>query len=97
VRSQMSLSLLGVISQRLLPRKDGQGRIPAVEVLRNTSAVANLIREEKTHQLYSIMETQAREGMRTLDAALKDLYLRGLIDYQEARRRMRNPTMLERT
>ena len=97
VRSQMSLSLLGVISQRLLPRKDGQGRIPAVEVLRNTAAVANLIREEKTHQLYSIMETQAREGMRTLDAALKDLYLRGLIDYQEARRRMRNPTMLERS
>jgi twitching motility protein PilT len=97
VRSQMSLSLLGVIAQRLVPRKDGQGRIPAVEVLRNTSAVAHLIREEKTHQLYAILETQAREGMRTLDAALKDLYLRGLIDYQEARRRMRNPTLLERT
>jgi twitching motility protein PilT len=97
VRSQMSLSLLGVVAQRLVPRKDGQGRIPAVEVLRNTSAVAHLIREEKTHQLYAVLETQAREGMRTLDAALKDLYLKGLIEYDEARRRMRNPMLLERS
>jgi twitching motility protein PilT len=97
VRSQMSLSLLGVLAQRLLPRKNGQGRVPAVEVLRNTSAVAHLIREEKTHQLYAILETHARDGMRTLDAALKDLYLRGQVEFEEARRRMRNPSLLERT
>ncbi len=97
VRAQMSLSLLGVLAQRLLPRKNGQGRVPAVEVLRNTSAVAHLVREEKTHQLYSIMETHAKDGMKTLDAALKDLYLRGQIEFEEARSRMRNPGLLERT
>ena len=71
--------------------------MPAVEVLRNTSAVAHLIREEKTHQLYAILETHGREGMKTLDASLKDLYLRGHIEYEEARQRMRNPALLERT
>jgi twitching motility protein PilT len=96
VRSQMSLSLLGVVAQRLLPRKDGSGRVPAVEVLRNTAAVAHLIREGKTHQLYAILETNAREGMKTLDGALKELYLRGAIEYEEARKRMRNPSLLER-
>jgi twitching motility protein PilT len=97
VRSQLSLSLLGVLAQRLVPRKNGQGRVPAVEVLRNTSAVAHLIREEKTHQLYAVMETHARDGMKTLDTALKELYLKGVVDFDEAKRRMRNPTLLDRT
>jgi twitching motility protein PilT len=96
VRSQLSLSLLGVLAQRLIPRKNGQGRVPAVEILRNTSAVAHLIREEKTHQLYAVMETHARDGMKTLDTSLKELYLKGSVDFEEARRRMRNPTLLER-
>jgi len=96
VRSQLSLSLLGVMAQRLLPRKEGKGRIPAVEVLRNTPAVAHLVREMKTPQIYAIMETHAREGMKTLDGALKDLYLRGLVECEEARSRMRNPSLLER-
>ena len=65
--------------------------------MRNTSAVAHLIREEKTHQLYAILETHARDGMKTFDASLKDLYLRGQIEFEEARRRMRNPTLLEKT
>ncbi len=93
----MSLSLLAVLAQRLLPRKGQEGRIPAVEVLRNTSAVAHLIRDMKTHQMYAIMETHARDGMKTLDAALKELYLRGQIEFEEARRRMRNPSLLDRT
>ena len=96
VRGQISMSLLGVISQRLLPRTDGRGRVPAVEVLRNTTAVAHLIREGRSPQIYAIMETHAKEGMRTMDAALKDLFLRGLISYDEAAGRMRNPTMLDR-
>jgi twitching motility protein PilT len=95
VRSQLSLALLAVIAQRLIPRTDGRGRIPAVEILRNSAAVANLLREEKTHQLYSVMETHARDGMKTLDASLKDLYLKGMIDFEEARMRMRNPLLLE--
>ena len=97
IRTQMSMSLLGVMAQRLIPRRDGKGRVPAVEVLRNTAAVAHLIREEKTHQLYAVLETHGRDGMKTLDAALKDLYLRGQIEFEEARQRMRNPSLLERT
>lgn len=95
VRSQLAMGLLAVIAQRLLPRADGKGRIPAVEILRNTSGVANLLREGKTHQLYSIMETHAKDGMRTMDAALKELYLKGLVSFDEARARMRNPSNLE--
>lgn len=96
IRAQLSLSLLAVLAQRLVPKADGKGRIPAVEILRNTPGVGHLIRDEKTHQIYSIMETHAKDGMRTLDTALKDLYLKGLIDYEEARTRMRNPSLLER-
>jgi twitching motility protein PilT len=96
IRSQVSMALLGVISQRLLPRADGKGRIPAVEILRNTTGVSHLIREGKTPQIYAIMETHAKDGMRTMDAALKDLYLRGAVTYDEAAGRMRNPKMLDR-
>jgi twitching motility protein PilT len=96
IRSQLSMALLGVVSQRLIPRVDGRGRVPAVEILRNTTGVAHLIREGKSPQIYALMETKAREGMRTMDAALKDLYLKGLISYEEASGRMRNPTMLDR-
>jgi len=97
VRTQMSMALLAVIGQRLIPRQDGNGRLPAVEILKNTPAVSHLVRDEKTTQLYAIMETHAREGMRTMDAALKDLFLRGLITYDEARGRMRMPTLLDRS
>ncbi len=97
IRGQLSMALLGVVSQRLLPRADGRGRIPAVEILRNTTGVAHLIRDGKSPQIYAIMETHAREGMRTMDAALKDLYLRGLITHEEAAGRMRNPAMLHRS
>jgi len=96
VRAQLALGLLAVLAQRLVPRKEGKGRVPAVEVLRNTPAVAHLLRDMKTHQTYSIMETHARDGMRTLDSALKDLYLRGAVSYEDVRRLMRNPTLLER-
>lgn len=95
VRSQLSLALLAVVAQRLLPRVDGKGRVPAVEILRNNAAVANLLREGKTHQLYSIMETHTRDGMRTMDASLKELYLKGLVSYDEARACMRDPALLE--
>jgi twitching motility protein PilT len=61
----------------------------------NNAAVANLIREGKTQQIYGVMETQARVGMYTMDFNLKDLYLRGLVEREEARRRMRNPQLLD--
>ena len=96
VRSQLSLSLLAVFAQRLLPRADGQGLTVASELLINNPASAHLIREGKTHHLYSVMETHGREGMHTLDLSLKGLYLRGAITKEEALRRMRNPDALTR-
>jgi len=96
VRTQLAFCLLAVIAQRLVPRSDGKGRIVAVEILRNIPAVAHLIREGKTHNIYTVMETHQREGMCTMDAALKKLYLRGLISREEARTRMRNPEQLSR-
>jgi twitching motility protein PilT len=94
VKSQLALSLLAVVAQRLLPTADGNGRIVAVEILRNNAASAHLIRDGKIHNIYTVMETHAREGMCTMDAAIKQLYLKGLITRDEARRRMRSPKLL---
>jgi len=91
VRFQVSMTLLAIISQRLLPREDGEGRILAYEFLKNTTAIANLIREGKTHQVYSVLETATKEGMTTLDRNIKGLYMQGLISYDEAIAHVRNP------
>ena len=91
VRFQLSMALLAIISQRLLPKADNTGRVLAAEVLFNNNAIANLIREGKTHQVYSVVETSAKEGMLTLDRSLKSLYKRGLISFEEATANMRNP------
>lgn len=95
VRMQLSFCMLAVVAQRLLPRADGKGRVAAVEVMRNTHAVANLIREAKTQSLYSVLETQGREGMTTLDNSIKQLYLKGAITREVATRRMRDPSALD--
>ena len=91
IRFMLSMSLLAVISQRLLPRSDQEGRVMAVEYLINSTAVSNLIREGKTHQVYSVMETNTKDGMQTMDKSLKDLYLEGMISYEEAVAHVRNP------
>lgn len=91
VRFQLSLALLAIVSQRLLPKADNSGRVLAAEVLLNNNAIANLIREAKTHQIYSVVETSAKEGMLTLDRSLKSLYKRGIITHDEAAAHMRNP------
>ena len=95
LRFQLSMVLLSILSQRLLPRIDGEGRVIAVELLLNTPAVANMIREGKTHQVLGTMETAAKEGMITMDKSVKRLYLEGLISYDEARAHMRNPKELK--
>ena len=95
VRSQLALCLLAVVSQRLLPRADRTGRIVAVEIMRNIPAVGNLIREGKIHNVYTVMETQSKAGMQTMDSAIKALYLKGLITYEGAKQRMRDPKMLD--
>ena len=97
IRIQLALSLLAVVSQRLLPRANGKGRVLACEILRNNSAVGNLIREAKSHQIYSIMETHSKDGMITLDASIKQLYLRGIISYDVALNHVRNPQIIAST
>ena len=95
VRSQLALSLLAVIAQRLMPRANDDGRIAAVEILRNNSASAHLIREGKIHNIYTVMETHARNGMCTMDATLTELFVKGTITRDEALRSMRNPEHLK--
>jgi twitching motility protein PilT len=87
VRVMLSAALQGVVAQQLLPTADGRGRVAAVEVLLPTPAVRNLIREGKTHQLYSAIQTGGDHGMQTMDAALVDLVQRGRITVEVARRR----------
>ena len=77
-------SLRGIISHQLIPRKDGTGRVLALEILTNTPAVANVIREAKTYMLPGIIQTGNKQGMRLMDDALIDLYDRGLISGEEA-------------
>ncbi|MBN2326228.1 MAG: type IV pilus twitching motility protein PilT [Candidatus Omnitrophica bacterium] len=94
VRVQLSLCLQAVISQRLLPKASGSGRVLSVEVLRNVHSSAALIREGKTHQLYTVIETGTKDGMMTMDASLIRLYERGLITREEAELHMRHPPSL---
>jgi len=84
VRIMVSESLRGVISQQLIPRADGKGRVLALEILTNTPAVANVIREAKTFMLPGIIQTGKKQGMQLMDDALIDLQSRGLITADEA-------------
>jgi twitching motility protein PilT len=94
VRAQLSFVLQGVVTQLLLPRADAPGRVPAIEVLIPNPAIRNLIREDKVHQIYSSMQTgQGVSGMQTMNQALHDLYVRGLISLDEAS--LRSPDMSE--
>ncbi len=83
IRVQLANTLVGVVSQRLLPSKDGRGRIPAVEVLVCTPAVRNLIREKKIHQIYSYMQTGGKYGMQTMDNHLLELHGRGQVSARD--------------
>ncbi|MHB9112712.1 MAG: type IV pilus twitching motility protein PilT [Thermoleophilia bacterium] len=96
IRVQLAATLMGVCTQQLLPTVDGTGRVPACEVLIPTPAVRNLIREAKTHQIYSVMQTGARFGMVTMDSSLAELVRRGQITKELAIRRSSNPEELER-
>ncbi len=89
-RAQLSSSLLGVVSQRLLPRKGG-GLVPAFEMMVANPAIRNLIREAKMHQARGTMETSRRDGMCTMDMALKALYESGQVEYEDAIRYLDNP------
>ncbi|NLN48829.1 MAG: type IV pilus twitching motility protein PilT [Clostridiales bacterium] len=79
VRIQFSSVLQGIVSQQLLPKADDNGRVAAFEIMIATSAIRNLIREDKTHQIDTAVQTGAKFGMQTLDTSLLDIYRRGLI------------------
>ena len=96
IRAQLSFVLEGIISQALLPRATGQGRIAALEVMIPNAAIRNLIREDKIHQIYSIMQIgQGKSGMQTLNQSLASLYLRRLITLEEAVGHTSDPDELE--
>jgi twitching motility protein PilT len=85
-RTMLSESLRAVISQRLLPRADGQGRVAALETMVVTRAVANLIRENKTFQIHSILQTGSSQGMALLDNSIRDLVQKGVVKAEDAAR-----------
>jgi twitching motility protein PilT len=94
IRIMVSESLRGIISQQLVPRKDGRGRVLALEVLTNTPAVANVIREAKTFMLPGIIQTGKKLGMKLMDDSLMELYDAGLISQEEAYARAEQKTLM---
>jgi twitching motility protein PilT len=96
VRMQLSVNLVGVMSQTLVRRRDGRGRIAAHEVMVATSAVRNLIRENKTYQISSIIQTGARAKMHSLDQSLAQLVEKSLVDHADAKARAMDPGEFER-
>ncbi|MCX7792980.1 MAG: type IV pilus twitching motility protein PilT [Thermodesulfovibrionales bacterium] len=85
VRVQLSFVLEGIICQQLIPKKIGGGRVLAIEILIPNPAIRNLIREDKIHQIYSMMQTgQAKYGMQTMNQSLFELFQKGLISYEDA-------------
>src|SRR2546429_6099617 len=94
VRVMVAESLRGIVSHQLIPRKDGTGRVLALEILTNTPAVANVIREAKTYMLPGIIQTGKKQGMRLMDDTLIELYQRGLISAQEAYARAEQKQMV---
>jgi len=95
IRVQLSSSLTGIFSQRLIPRVSG-GLVPAYELLINNNAVSNLIRERRTHELNTVIETSSQEGMIDLNRSLAELVRTGEISVESAYLNSLNPKNLER-
>jgi twitching motility protein PilT len=96
VRVLLANCLEAIVTQQLVPRANGKGRVPALEVLLATSAVRNLIREAKTHQIPTVIETSTQYGMQTMDGALVDLVSQGIITHEEAVTRALDPENFQR-
>jgi len=96
IRAQLSVALQGIMTQTLLPTADGSGRCVAAEVLVPTPAVRNLIREGKSHQVYSVLQTGGSHGMQTMDASLAGLVRAGKITRQLAESRAHSVEELRR-
>jgi twitching motility protein PilT len=96
IRAQLSIGLQGVVTQTLIPTADGQGRCVAAEVLVPTPGVRNLIREGKTHQIYSLIQTGAQHGMQTMDTSLAGLVRAQRITMSVAESRSSQPSELRK-
>jgi twitching motility protein PilT len=96
VRVQLAGALQAVVCQQLVPTADGNGRVVAAEVMMATPAIRNLIREGKTHQVYSAMQAGARHGMVTMDQSLADLVRRGYLGYEQALERCHHAVDFDR-
>jgi twitching motility protein PilT len=96
IRSQLAVALQGIMTQTLLPTADGSGRCVATEVLVPTPAVRNLIRESKSHQIYSVLQTGGAHGMQTMDSSLAQLVRAGKITRQLAEARAHAPEEFRR-
>lgn len=96
IRVQLSNNLVAIISQQLLPHASGKGRVPANEVMIASSAIRNLIREGKSHQITSMIQTSANMGMFTMDQCLRDLYLKGWVTLDEIMARCGNVEELKK-
>jgi twitching motility protein PilT len=96
VRMQLSIALQGIVTQQLLPTADGSSRVVACEVLVPTPAVRNLIREGKTHQIYSALQTSGAVGMQTMDSHLAQLVRSGVVNRKLAEQRASVPEELKR-
>jgi twitching motility protein PilT len=96
IRLQFSQIIEAVLSQTLLPRAEGKGRIAAFEIMLGSSAVKNLVREGKTFELHNVMQLSASEGMQTLDQALADLVRRKIVTLEEAKMKSSHPDRLKK-
>ena len=96
VRMQLALTLGAVLSQLLVPRADGKGVAAMFEIMIANYAIRHLIRENKTHQISSVIETNSQQGMQTLDQALEAAVRNGIIEFEEALLRAQRPEDLEK-
>lgn len=96
IRAQLAFVLEGVITQTLLPKAKGKGRVAACEIMVCTPAIRAVIRDEKIHQIYSLMQAGKKHGMQTMNDALQMLYMRGEVTLEEALKRSGDPAELLR-
>ena len=96
IRVQLSNNLVSIISQQLMKRANGEGRVPANEIMIASPAIRNLIREAKTHQIPSMIQTSGNMGMITMDQCLRDLYLKGMVTLEDAFSRCQNQDELRK-
>jgi len=95
ISTQLASCLRAVVSQRLLKKADGNGRIVATEVMKVNSAISNLIRENNTHLIRNVIQTSIKDGMMTMDLSLANLVNRNLVDYKEARKALNDEKIFE--